>query len=100
MPQNFNPQVVISDAFIPYQRMTVPNVNGNSIAYPWGMSPHLSPQVVDVCNREVPQDQPRQKFVLVTTKTPAENEPEYMGSPIHVQIPPQVVQHKCTISLS
>lgn len=50
------------------------------------MLPRIFPQVVNVDNHEVPQEQPRQDSVLVTVEAPNKTKPEYRGHPIHVQI--------------
>lgn len=80
MPQNFNPRIANGGA-------CVPTIIGNYSTYPWGMPPHLSPQVVDVNNHMEPQDQPRQNSVLVPVESPDETEQEYRGPLIHVHIP-------------
>lgn len=72
--------------------MPMPTINGNSTVYLWGIPPHLSPQVVDVDNHEVPQDQPCQNSVRVTAEAHGETNIEYKGPPVHVEIP-HITQH-------
>lgn len=50
------------------------------------MPPYLS---VDVNSHE---EQPRQTPVHVIIERSKENEPEYMGPPLHMQIPPKITQ--------
>lgn len=53
MPQT-SPQVANGGAFVTYQPMPLPLVNGNATTHPWGMPPHFSPQVIDVDNNKAP----------------------------------------------
>lgn len=92
MPQNYTPQIASGSAFVLYQPMFVPTISGNSITYHRGMPTHISPQVIDADNHEIPQGQTRQNSVLVTVETLDDNEPEYSGPHIHFHIHPQATQ--------
>lgn len=56
------------------------------------MPPPFSPQLIDVDNDEVPQDQPRYSYIHVATQVLSKTKNDYSGPPSNLQVPPQVVQ--------
>lgn len=91
LPPNFTPQAANGNAFVPYQPFVIHPANGNPVSYPWRMT-ILSPQMVNVNNREILPEQALQTSALVVVETPNDNEDEYRGPTLHLCLPPRATQ--------